>query len=318
MNEGPRENLTVNRQYTVHRRGTSILTPHSCTAARDSLECNAMAHPPWNDFESLVRLPEHQVRLAAAALHLARDEYPTLDVRRCLDRLDALAAQVAALSPAKRAKERLVALRTVLVERERFRGNDDDYYDPRNSYLCDVLDRRVGIPITLATLWLDVAAQLRWPLVGIGMPGRFLVGYRDSRRTRLIDVFDGGREVTQKDCRSILASLYGSAVRLEAEHLQPVGNHAILTRMLCNLRGLYMKREDWCRAERVLRRLLALHPDCGDVLGDLGLVTYRLGRYADAADLLHRALQQPEVQPSTRSTLTSALTSAVRRWANAN
>src|SRR5512140_1564713 len=120
------------------------------------------------------------VPLDEAALAIAQEEYPSLDVEEYLVRLDALGERVRRLAPAPKAASTLAALRRVLHEEEGFRGNDKEYYDPRNSFLNEVLDRKLGIPITLSVLWIEVARRAGLALQGVGFPGHFLAKYASA------------------------------------------------------------------------------------------------------------------------------------------
>ena len=157
----------------------------------------AMSRHP---FDLLMTLEDEQIRLDCAALHLARDAYPDLDLRIWLDRLDELAAEVSELRPGLSAPLRYRAMREILVERHSFRGNVTEYDDPQNSYLNRVLERRLGLPITLAVIWIEVGRRLKWPVAGVGLPGHFLVRFDDPDRFVMVDVFNEGRSLALEDC----------------------------------------------------------------------------------------------------------------------
>src|SRR2546427_333741 len=164
-------------------------------------------------FQQLVTLPDSAIPLAEAALIMACEEYPQLELSPYLDMLDSIAGiaqqkRNASDSPA----DTVGNINTVLFETYGFRGNTDEYYDPRNSFFNDVLDRRVGIPITLSTLYIEVARRLTFPIAGVGMPGHFLVKYWDRREEFFIDPYNHGQILTREDCRNRLQELYGDAV----------------------------------------------------------------------------------------------------------
>ena len=145
-------------------------------------------------FAAMVTRPESELDLAAAALEIAAEEYPQLVPGPYLQRLDVLAERVRdRLGDETAPLIVLQELNRVLFEEERFRGNAEAYYDPRNSFLNDVLDRRVGIPITLSLIYLEVGWRLGLPLSGVGFPGHFLVRYEGEVVRVLLDRFDGGR-----------------------------------------------------------------------------------------------------------------------------
>jgi regulator of sirC expression with transglutaminase-like and TPR domain len=228
-------------------------------------------------FDLLVQLHSEQIRLDCAALHLARDFYPHIDVARYLAELDALAAEVAARRPGLAATLRYQAMRYVLFGRHGLTGNKRDYFDPQNSYLNRVLDRHLGIPITLSVVWIEVGRRLKWPVSGVALPGHFLVRFDDPEQYVLTDPFNGGRSLSLDDCRSLVAAQVERPIRLARRHLEPVATRAILSRMLRNLRRLYLSQSDWRHLATVLQRLSALEPRNGRHLQDLAAVYAQLG-----------------------------------------
>jgi regulator of sirC expression with transglutaminase-like and TPR domain len=229
-------------------------------------------------FERLARAPEGAIRLAEAALWIAADEYPELDTAAWLRRLDALGRAAATAVPAAADVDRATtALGRLLFEAEGFRGNAKDYYDPRNSFLNDVLERRLGIPITLSVLYIDVAAGAGLTVRGIGLPGHFVVRAERHGRQRLVDPFNRGAALTEADCQALVQRVRGRSARLEPPHLRPVTTRAIVSRMLANLKGVYLARRDWARGLRTIDRALILTPGAPDELRDRGTVHSRLG-----------------------------------------
>lgn len=220
-------------------------------------------------FDDYVRNCGENLRVAHANLLLALDHDANVRVEDYLRRLDDLARRVDALG-AVTPCERIAALRHVLVEQERLLGRPEDFCDPRASYLNQVLDRRHGLPITLSAVWLDVAGTLGWPFRGVGMPGHFLVAQHAGESDWLyLDPFDGGEVLDEAACARILAKCCGPAVALAPDHLAPVCARAILTRMLGNLKSLYCAAQRWTCAEKVLQRLLALHPEDATICEDI-------------------------------------------------
>lgn len=228
-------------------------------------------------FDLLVELRPEHIRLDCAALHLARDIYPDIDIPRYLAQLDSLADEVAERRAGLSATLRYQALREVLVGRYGFTGNQDDYYDPQNSYLNRVLDRHVGIPIALSVLWIEIGRRLKWPVAGVALPGHFLVRFDDPERFVLADPFGEGRSLSLEDCRRLMAQRFQRHIRLSRRLLQPVKTRAMLGRMLNNLRGIYLANHDWWQLAAVLQRLVALEPRRGRHLQDLASVYARLG-----------------------------------------
>lgn len=227
-------------------------------------------------FDMLVELPARHIRLDCAALHLARDESPHLNLGVYLRRLDRLAEEVADCRPGLSAPLRYEAMRTVLCARHEFRGNTDEYYDPRNCYLNHVLDRRTGMPITLSIVWMEVARRLKWPVGGVALPGHFIVRFDDPERFVLADPFHDGRTLSLADCRK-LARRQPDGGGFSRRRLQPVGVRAVLARLLGNLRCIYLAQRDWQRVAAVLQRLMALEPHRGRHLRDLAAVYARQG-----------------------------------------
>ncbi len=206
-------------------------------------------------FRELVARPEHELDLGRAALAVARIEHPELSAEPYLVRLDELATRsgVAALGGGRPALDRLSAF---LFDQEGFRGNADEYYDPRNSCLNDVLDRRLGIPITLSVLAMEVGRRVGLTVAGIGLPGHFVVGARVDGRTVVLDPFGGGRALAREDSEALVARAVGRPVRLTNAHFGPASKRQIITRMLKNLQGIYAQRRDRRKTLTVLDYLL--------------------------------------------------------------
>jgi len=225
--------------------------------------------------------------LANAALWLAAEEYPELDPQVYLGRLESLAERVR-VARARRPGPfaALEALRGILVEEEGFAGNSDDYYDPRNSFLNEVLDRRVGIPITLSLVWIEVARRAGIDMEGVNLPGHFVVRLLDRRSSLLVDPFCEGMLLTPEGCEERLRQTHGDEARLSVEDLAAAGSKQILVRMLNNLRLIYLETEEYGRALAVVDRLSLLVGDSPRLRRDRGLLFARLQLYGKAwADL---------------------------------
>lgn len=198
----------------------------------------------------------HLIDLEAGAFLLARMEYPTLDETPYRRRLDRWGKRVAArLSGDESPTVQVTELNEVLFEEVGFRASHDDYYDPENSYLNRVIDRKQGIPLTLSVAYMLVAKRANIPLLGVGMPGHFLVKHANSRRDLFIDPFNGGQLLTFHDCRQFLMK---SGYGFWKGYLSPVSSRAILVRMLRNLQLVYSERRDRERVERISRALKTL------------------------------------------------------------
>lgn len=243
-------------------------------------------------FDELMTIPESAIRLDCAALHLARDAYPHLSVFRYLARLDALADEVAALRPGLDSPARYQALRAVLHEGHGLRGNEDDYYDPDNSYLNRVLERGLGIPISLGIIWIEVGRRLKWPVSGVALPGHFLVRVDDAERFIVVDVFRGAVSVDKDDCRELLRRQFQDAVEFEDSMLEPVRVPTILARVLNNLRNIYIANGDVPRLTRVLERLCAAEPDNSQHAEELAALLARQGELRRACSHLSTFLSE--------------------------
>jgi regulator of sirC expression with transglutaminase-like and TPR domain len=241
--------------------------------------------PARTRFQALIERP--LVPLDEAALAVASEEYPALDVDSYLARLDALGALVRQREkPTHRAATTLKAVRDVLFQEMGFRGNEQSYYDPRNSYLNEVLERRLGIPISLSVLFMEVARRAGLALEGVGFPGHFLVKLRPEVGPEIfIDPYNGGELLSSDECLARFKS--GVQGReFDPRWLQGVHPRQILGRMLHNLKRIYVEQGDDVRAFWVIDRLLLLAPDATDELRDRGLVSARLGlKPAAARDL---------------------------------
>ena len=255
--------------------------------------------------EALAGTPAGGRSLAEAALWIAAEEYPGLDVLAWLARLDGLGLAAAErVTPALDADGTAVALNRLLFEEQGFRCNRDDYYDPRNSFLNDVLERRLGIPITLSVVYIAVAAGAGVTVRGVGLPGHFLVQLEHHGETRLLDPFNDGRCLDEADCRELVRQVHGESARLDARHLRPVTTREILIRMLTNLKGVYVALGDWRCALAAVDRLLLLAPEAAGELRDRGGLYVKLGRAHEAVRdwdaYLRRAPDAPDAEPVRR------------------
>lgn len=242
---------------------------------------------------ALVTQADAEVPLAEAALLIAAEEYPQLPASPYLRRLDLLAERVRdRLSDETAPLVLLQELSRVLFQEEGFRGNAEDYYDPRNSFLNDVLDRRLGIPITLSVVYLEVGWRLGLPVVGVNFPGHFLVRYEGEALRILVDPFQGGELRFEDDAQALLDRVYGGSVPLQAEYLRPAGRKDILTRILANLKGIYLNGHDDARALAAVERLQLLRPEEPEELRDRGMILARLGRPGEARAELERYLER--------------------------
>lgn len=243
-----------------------------------------MAHDPYREFRQAVDRGEDKLDLGRAALAIALIDYPGLDMASYLSRIDRLAVEAARQrTDAADADGVLAAVNQVLFGVHNFRGNRDDYYDPRNSFLNDVLDRKLGIPITLAILYMEVAQRLGLALEGVGFPGHFLVRHaRKGGEETILDPFHQGALRSADDLRRLLADSYGGMVPLRDEFLQAVSKKDILKRMLGNLRAIYLRTQNWVKLLAVLDQAIILDPGTAEAYRERGSVYRELDLFEQA------------------------------------
>jgi regulator of sirC expression with transglutaminase-like and TPR domain len=235
---------------------------------------------------------ESELELGRAALLIAQEEYPQLSVELYLARLDQVAEEVKDRLANETAP--LVVLGDViqtLYVRRKFSGNRDAYYDPRNSFLNDVLDRGVGIPLTLGIVVLEVGWRLGLPLEGVNFPGNFLVRYVGEDARLLIDPFNGGKIHFEDEAQTLLDQAYGGMVRVQEPFLRAASRRDMLVRMLTNLKGIYLKIGDHPRALAAVERLLMITPMAPVESRSRGVLLARLGRHEEAATQLEAYLR---------------------------
>ncbi len=246
---------------------------------------------PRERFAALAQRPDEQVDLAEAALWVAAEEYEGLDVAVYLEQLEVLATDAAPLVGASATPvERISALNDYLFRARGFTGNREHYEDPRNSFLNEVLERRVGLPITLSIVYMEVAGRLGLSVRGVGFPGHFLAQLEGSPEV-VVDAFFG-QLLGPEDCVERLRSVLGPEAELVPElHLRVATRKEILARLLSNLKQIYAGSGDWVRALACCDRILLLAPDAAAELRDRGLVYEQLACFTAAAADLERVLE---------------------------
>ncbi|MFN0162287.1 MAG: SirB1 family protein [Burkholderiales bacterium] len=249
-------------------------------------------------FRDAVSAERRRIDLTEAALLCALDAYPDLDVRGVRAEIDALADRLARRLPEDfSTTHRLIALNNYLFRELGFSGNVADYYDPRNSFLNEVLARRIGIPITLSILYMACGERLGLKLTGISFPGHFLVKARVNGGELVLDPFAGGRSLSEDELRERLGQVAGDKVSRDlpiAEFLEAASPRQILGRLLRNLKAIYLEKGDDQRALAVIHRLVILLPDAPEERRDRGQVFARLEcPRAAAEDLGFYAAQRP-------------------------
>jgi regulator of sirC expression with transglutaminase-like and TPR domain len=168
-------------------------------------------------------------------------------------------------------------LNAYLFEERGFRGNTQEYYDPRNSFLNDVIDRRLGIPITLSVVYMEVGRRVGMPLQGVGMPGHFIMKYADPEEDIYIDPFNRGRILSHEACEELLHDVYGEPVPFQETFLAPVSKKQILSRILMNLKAIYIHTKDYLRALSVVERQLIIQPDTEQEVKDRAALRHLIG-----------------------------------------
>jgi regulator of sirC expression with transglutaminase-like and TPR domain len=237
-----------------------------------------------DNFYREINQPDDQMDLAKAALYIAQEEYPDLDAEEYMNALDVMADEVEERLPAERYPLRIIqTLNQYFYDDLGYIGNTSDYYDPRNSFLNEVIERRTGIPITLSLVYLEVSRRLDFPMVGINMPGHFLIRPSFEEAGIFVDAFNRGEILFQQDCEARLAQMYGRPVQMQSSFITSVSPRQILVRMLRNLKFIYLNRSELPKAQAAVERILLLFPDAPIEIRDRGLIYYQLGDEPQAA-----------------------------------
>jgi regulator of sirC expression with transglutaminase-like and TPR domain len=242
--------------------------------------------------EEVSALPEHRVDLARSALIVALWEYSDLDVSAYLRRLDDLGERLRiSLEDVTSPEGKIHAINTLLFVEEGFRGNADDYYDARNSFLNEVLDRKTGIPITISIVYMEVGRRAGLPLYGIGLPGHFIVGLPNGNDRIFIDPFHGGKILTEDDCRELSQAYWTASRPFDRRFLEPVWPKQILVRLMRNLKAIYWQTESQDKAWQMIEWILIFDPDSIAELRERGLLREAIGDPSGAVADFTRYLQ---------------------------
>lgn len=241
-------------------------------------------------FTQQVQRPEEDLEMDRAALYLAGEEYPELDVDYHLSSLDSLAQRIRAeagdgASPA----EQTSRLGRYLFDELGFRGNSEDYYNPANSYFNRVLETKTGIPITLSLLVLEVGRRIGLRYRGVGLPGHFLVGLEGQ--DLYLDPFNAGTLLTADGCRDLVERLFGDRMSWSDDFLTPCTKYDFLFRMLNNLKGIYEQKEEYAKALGMVQRMRIVFPTLPSLYKDIALCHYQLQEYRLAIRNLENYLQ---------------------------
>jgi len=262
---------------------------------------------PLDSFAELLARDDARIDLAHACLMIAEDAYPGLDVARYLGEIERMAMRLRARMPeTSAAEERVLTLNRFLFEELGYHGNTEEYYDPRNSYLNDVIDRRTGIPITLSVLYMAVGRRAGLPLEGVSFPGHFLVRLRLRAGVLVLDPFAAGASQSEAQLRQRLqrvippgatGGLPASELPLD-QFLEAATNRQILARVLRNLKAIYREADKPQHQLDVLNRMLLVAPDASGELRDRGIVYHRLECYRaalkDLSDYVEREPDAPD------------------------
>lgn len=237
----------------------------------------------WHNFYQEINRPDEKIDLAKASLYFAQAEYPNLDVQKYLNVLDAIASEIKLQLPAELYP--LKVIKTInyhLFDCLGFQGDQQNYYDPDNSFLNQVIERKTGIPITLSVVYLAIAQRIDFPMVGVGMPGHFLIRPEFEGAEIFIDSFNRGEILFKQDCQEKLTEIYQQQIELEPSLLAPVSNKQILVRMLNNLKLIYLHRRELDKALANMSAIIKLFPENAVEIRDRGLLYYQIRRWREA------------------------------------
>lgn len=261
---------------------------------------------------------EGQLDLVEAAMWVAAEEYPDLDVEHECSRIRLICAEGARrVHQISNPFARLHGLRTYLFEELGFRGNLEKYNDPRNSFLNEVLDRRLGIPLTLSLLFVEQARAAGFEACGVGLPGHFVARCEFQGRVILVDPFHSANVITLEDCKDLVARSTGRSWLFRPETLEGATERSMLARLLMNLKYAYLGCSDYARALSVVERLLLVTPNDSAEIRDRGFLKARMGHPGAAIADLERYLSLAPDAPDTKS-VEGRLTWLKRRLSEAN
>jgi regulator of sirC expression with transglutaminase-like and TPR domain len=275
--------------------------------------------PQADRFRQMVAGPDESINLAEAALLIAAAEHPALEVEACLARLEGLAAALKQrLRPDISAADKLIFLNSYLFDELGFRGNRDNYYDPRNSCLNDVLERKLGIPLTLSIIYMEVGRRIGLPLQGVSFPGHFLVKCPLREGAVVLDAYARGISLGFDDLKQRIRELDNSlepSRSVVAAMLASASNKDILVRLLRNLKSIYTQQDAWLKALTVTEYIICVTPDRAEEYRDRGMFYLNLECFRAALfDLKTYLTMLPGAQDadSVRSRLVEIQSAAAR------
>ena len=230
------------------------------------------------EFSRIASLPDDQINLFQSALLIAKTAYPDLDESVYLDYLDRIADRIKPHFASDQDPSGFIAeINRVLFDVERFHGNRENYYDPDNSYLNRVIDRKTGIPITLSLIYIEISRRLGLDVRGVGLPGHFIAALYHDSGVIFIDPFNGGEIRTRDDCLEIVRTYTSGAEISDVHWLKPVTNSEILARMLRNLKPIYARQGDDVMMFKMIHWILTLQPGAPAELAERALLYEAMG-----------------------------------------
>ena len=256
-------------------------------------------------YARLLRGDNHEIDMARAALLISGEVYPDINVQGYVNALDSMAADVQSSIASDAGPEGVAtAVSDYLFRRRGFAGNESDYYDPRNSYLNQVMDRHLGIPITLSLVYMEVGRRLGLPVKGIGLPGHFIVRVQAEGEGLYVDPFHGGRLMTGHECLQAVQAMFKGRVNLRLEHLRPYSDRQLLARLLGNLKINYVRQSQLRRALSCMDLMVLTDPTQAVNYKERGALLAGWGRHglavADLARYLEIAPDAPDAHDVQR------------------
>lgn len=242
--------------------------------------------PAQQKFWYVSRIPDSDLttaQLVEAALAISWEEYPHIDLSSYREALDDMATDLQPRVQGVNYPLKVISeINRYLFEEQNFCGNENNYYDPRNSFITDVITRRLGIPLTLSIVYMAIGDRIGFPLEGVSLPGHFILRPQRSDIEVFIDPFANGEILFKQDCAAKLAHIYGAGAELKPEYLETVGVRRILERMLMNLKLIYLNQKKFHKALSTVEKILMLWPNVSTQVRDHGLLCFQLERYVEA------------------------------------
>ena len=253
-------------------------------------------------FREIAGRPEPLLDLVEASLVISLEENPHLDVDHYLHQVGVWSGAVQGRLEGSQDVERIVeSINRLLFDEEGFRGQDEDYYDPRSAMLNEALDRHAGLPIGLSILYIELSRRAGVEATGVSLPGRFLVKFSGDFGQIFVDPFDGGRVLTKHELQGLLDQIYGGGVQLREHHLRSFSRKQILGRELAQLKAAYLAKHDLERAAASVDRLLILDERDAYEIRDRAAIAVQMHAYTQAIDFFERYLElKPHAEDRAR------------------